>query len=90
MKKTVVALLSAAAVGLAVGGGVGWVACRAMSKAGNGARGIVYVGTGKPGSVGHVFNVVNQKGVVRFLDGQTGKAVQWQKDWTDVRLLRMN
>jgi RHS repeat-associated protein len=62
----------------------------AMSKAGNGARGIVYVGTGKPGSIGHVFNVVNQKGVVRFLDGQTGKAVQWQKDWTDVRLLRTN
>ncbi len=27
-----------------------------------------------PGQTGHVFNVVNQNGVIRFLDGQTGKA----------------
>jgi RHS repeat-associated protein len=62
----------------------------AIGKAGGGAHGIVYVGTGKRGSVGHVFNVVNQKGIVRFLDGQTGKAVQWSNEWTDIRLLRTN
>jgi hypothetical protein len=59
-----------------------------IQKAGNGARGIVYAGTGEPGKPGHVFNVVNQNGVVRFLDGQTGKAVAWFKGWTDIRLLR--
>jgi Papain fold toxin 1, glutamine deamidase len=40
--------------------------------AGNGARGIVF-GSRGPGEVGHVFNVVNQNGVIRFLDGQTGR-----------------
>ena len=39
--------------------------------AGNGARGIVF-GSRATGQVGHVFNVVNQNSVVRFLDGQTG------------------
>ena len=38
-----------------------------------GQRGIVYGNRGI-GEVGHVFNVANQKGVVRYLDGQTGKA----------------
>ncbi|MQA21316.1 toxin glutamine deamidase domain-containing protein [Rugamonas rivuli] len=43
-----------------------------LTSAGPGARGIVF---GMRGSgVGHVFNAVNQKGVVRFLDGQTGYA----------------
>nr|WP_237028254.1 toxin glutamine deamidase domain-containing protein [Pectobacterium carotovorum] len=39
-----------------------------MTNAGSGSRGIVYgsYGIGQPG---HVFNVVNQNGVVRFLDG---------------------
>ena len=60
---------------------------QAIGKAGNGARGIVYAGTGQPGTVGHVFNVINQNGAVRFLDGQTGKAVTWVKEWTDIRLL---
>ncbi|WP_418910521.1 toxin glutamine deamidase domain-containing protein [Achromobacter xylosoxidans] len=43
-----------------------------IEKPGNGARGIVFgsYGLGQPG---HVLNVVNQNGVVRFLDGQTGK-----------------
>lgn len=39
----------------------------------SGQRGVVFGSRGS-GQVGHVFNVVNQKGVVRFLDGQTGKA----------------
>lgn len=39
--------------------------------AGDGARGIVF-GYRGPNEAGHVFNVVNQNGVVRFLDGQTG------------------
>jgi RHS repeat-associated protein len=46
-----------------------------MDSAGGGARGIVW-GTrvdalGSP-IPGHFFNVVNQKGIIRFLDGQTG------------------
>jgi filamentous hemagglutinin len=43
-----------------------------MASSGNGARGVVFgsYGLGQPG---HVFNVFNQNGVVRFLDGQTGK-----------------
>lgn len=40
--------------------------------AGNGARGIVF-GSRGPKEAGHVFNVVNQNGVVRFLDGQSGQ-----------------
>jgi filamentous hemagglutinin len=44
-----------------------------MLEAGNGARGIVF-GSRGPNEAGHVFNVVNQNGVVRFLDGQTGSA----------------
>jgi hypothetical protein len=44
-----------------------------MSKQGNGATGVVF-GSRGPGRAGHYFNVVNQKGTVRFLDGQTGKA----------------
>lgn len=42
-----------------------------MSAAGDGARGVVFASRG-PGQVGHVFNVVNQHGVIRFLDGQPG------------------
>jgi RHS repeat-associated protein len=41
--------------------------------AGSGARGIVF-GSRGAGEVGHVFNAVNQNGVVRFLDGQAGGA----------------
>jgi hypothetical protein len=39
---------------------------------GNGATGIVYGYPPSGENVGHVFNVVNQNGVIRFLDGQTG------------------
>ena len=53
---------------------------------GNGTRGIVYMG--EPGKLGHVFNVVNQDGVVRFLDGQTGKAAVFWPTWSDVRYLQ--
>ena len=61
----------------------------AVKSAGNGARGIVYIGA--PGAkVGHVFNVVNQNGVIRFLDGQTGKAAVFKQTWTDIRFLRTN
>lgn len=45
---------------------------QSLALAGNGARGIVF-GSRGPGEVGHVFNVVNQNGVIRFLDGQTGR-----------------
>ncbi|PJE27371.1 hypothetical protein CVM39_12300 [Pseudooceanicola antarcticus] len=44
-----------------------------MAGAGDGARGIVF-GSRGPDQVGHVFNVVNQGGTIRFLDGQTGGA----------------
>jgi RHS repeat-associated protein len=40
-------------------------------RSGHGAGGIVHGYRGN--EVGHVFNVVNQRGIVRFLDGQTGK-----------------
>jgi len=46
---------------------------RIMSAAGPGSRGIVYGSRGSD-QVGHVFNVVNQNGTIRFLDGQTGRA----------------
>lgn len=39
-----------------------------MTKAGSGSRGIVFSSYG-PGKPGYVFNVVNQKGTVRFLKG---------------------
>jgi hypothetical protein len=38
---------------------------------GPGSRGIIF-GSRGPGQFGHVFNGVNQNGVVRFLDGQSG------------------
>jgi RHS repeat-associated protein len=43
-----------------------------LRSAGNGARGIVY-GYRSDGTA-HVFNAVNQRGIIRFLDGQTGGA----------------
>lgn len=58
-----------------------------MTTAGSGARGIV---AGSRGSqVGHVFNVVNQNGVVRFLDGQTGQPATFN-GFQSFRLLRTN
>ncbi len=35
-------------------------------------RGVVF-GYKKGADIGHVFNVVNEKGVIKYLDGQTGK-----------------
>ncbi|WP_425273388.1 toxin glutamine deamidase domain-containing protein [Pseudomonas morbosilactucae] len=52
------------------------------------ARGIVFgsYGLGQPG---HVFNVVNQNGVVRYLDGQTGKPAN-MSNFKTLQLLRTN
>ena len=44
-----------------------------LNKLKHGKKGIIY-GVSKETGGGHVFNVVNQKGVIRFLDGQTGNA----------------
>ena len=59
-----------------------------MASAGDGARGIVF-GSYGPGQPGHVFNVVNQNGVVRYLDGQTGKSANLS-DFKILQLLRTN
>ncbi|MEA5674291.1 toxin glutamine deamidase domain-containing protein [Pseudomonas sp. MH2] len=59
-----------------------------MANSGNGARGIVF-GSYGPGQSGHVFNVVNQNGVVRFLDGQTGRPAKFG-DFKALQLLRTN
>ncbi len=58
-----------------------------LTLAGPGARGIVF-GMRSSG-VGHVFNAVNQKGVVRFLDGQTGYAAALD-GYIHFRFLRTN
>ena len=58
-----------------------------MAQAGGGARGIVFGSRGT--EVGHVFNVVNQNGVVRFLDGQTGTVAN-VRGFDAFRLLRTN
>lgn len=42
-----------------------------MNNWGQSARGIVF-GTRAGGDLGHFFNVVNQNGAIRFLDGQVG------------------
>ncbi|MUT94267.1 toxin glutamine deamidase domain-containing protein, partial [Streptomyces sp. Z38] len=54
-----------------------------IKKAGNGARGIVM---GQKGRQAHVFNVVNIKGDVVFLDGQSGHADL--SPWRNFSLLR--
>lgn len=59
-----------------------------MIHAGSGSRGIVF-GSYGPGQPGHVFNVVNQNGVVRFLDGQTGKSADLSQ-FKSFQLLRTN
>ena len=60
---------------------------QALLAAGSGSRGIV--DGSRSGGVGHVFNAVNQHGVVRFLDGQTGKAAV-VSGYTGFRFLRSN
>jgi hypothetical protein len=59
-----------------------------MLDAGNGARGIIY-GSYGPDQPGHVFNVVNQNGTIRFLDGQTGKVADLSK-FESFKMLRTN
>ncbi|WP_158101020.1 toxin glutamine deamidase domain-containing protein [Variovorax sp. JS1663] len=59
-----------------------------LISAGNGTRGIVF-GSRDPGRPGHVFNVVNQNGVIRFLDGQTGREATFN-GYAAFRLLRTN
>lgn len=56
--------------------------------AGPGARGIVY-GSYGPGQPGHVFNVINQNSIVRFLDGQTGTKADLGQ-FESFQLLRTN
>lgn len=46
-----------------------------MRHAGPGSRGVV-LGARPVGSVGHFFNVVNDGGTIRFLDGQGGEVAQ--------------
>ena len=58
-----------------------------ISNAGPGARGIVFGSRGD--AVGHVFNAINQKGVVRFLDGQTRGAASLD-GFQSFQLLRTN
>jgi hypothetical protein len=60
---------------------------QAMQAAGPGSRAIVY--GERAGGTGHVFNVVNQGGVVRYLDGQTGQAASFA-GYTGFRLLKTN
>ncbi|WP_443080728.1 toxin glutamine deamidase domain-containing protein [Streptomyces sp. PTD5-9] len=55
-----------------------------MREIGGGARGIIY---GVRGRNAHVFNVVNIKGDVIFLDGQQGQA---ELNWRNYSLLRTN
>lgn len=59
-----------------------------MANSGNGARGIVF-GSYGPDQPGHVFNVVNQNGIVRFLDGQTGRPANLS-NFKTLQLLRTN
>ena len=58
-----------------------------IGAAGPGARGIVF-GSRGPGEVGHFFNVVNQRGTVRFLDGQSGRAADLDDGFVNFHLLR--
>jgi hypothetical protein len=58
-----------------------------MERAGPGARAIVYGGRAQ--GIGHIFNAVNQGGVVRYLDGQTGQAASFA-GYTDLQLLKTN
>ncbi|MBI6674841.1 toxin glutamine deamidase domain-containing protein [Pseudomonas syringae] len=59
-----------------------------MIGGGDGARGIVF-GSYGPGQPSHVFNVVNQNGAIRYLDGQTGKPAN-MSNFKTLQLLRTN
>lgn len=58
-----------------------------MSQAGPGARGIVFGSRGA--NAGHVFNVINQAGVVRYIDFQTGTGASFD-GYQGFYLLRTN
>jgi len=59
-----------------------------MNQAGFGARGIVY-GYRGANVVGHVFYVVNQKGMIHYIDGQSGAAATLE-GYKSFQLLRTN
>ena len=59
-----------------------------FAQLGNGARGIVF-GQKVSGGAGHVVNVVNQRGTVRFLDAQSGTVANFDK-LMNFRFLRTN
>jgi RHS repeat-associated protein len=59
-----------------------------MTEAGPGSRGIVWGLRGT--EEGHYFNVVNQDGVVKFLDGQSGGPANLSDGFTGFYLLRTN
>lgn len=59
---------------------------RILAEAGEGSRGIVFGGRG-PNEAGHVFNAINQNGVVRFLDGQSGTTASF-RGFASFRFLR--
>jgi hypothetical protein len=60
-----------------------------MRTAGPGSRGIV-LGERPNGQLGHFFNVVNQDGTIRFLDGQAGGAAKLDNGYSRFWLLRTN
>ena len=60
-----------------------------MAQLGHGARGIVFGNRGS-GVVGHFFNVTNQHGSVKFLDGQTGRPANLNNGYKSFRLLRID
>jgi RHS repeat-associated protein len=57
-----------------------------LEAAGPGARGIVF-GARQGGQAGHVFNAVNQRGTIRFLDGQTGGVASFE-GYSSLKFLR--
>jgi RHS repeat-associated protein len=59
-----------------------------LLRAGPGARGIV-LGSHAAPVPGHVWNAVNQRGIVRFLDGQTGKPASFE-GYSGLQFLRTN
>jgi RHS repeat-associated protein len=61
----------------------------ALRAGGSGSRAIIYGDRGVIGQVNHVFNAVNQKGTIRFLDGQTGKPADFTP-YQNVYMMRTN
>jgi filamentous hemagglutinin len=56
-----------------------------------GARGIIFGESKVAGQAGHVWNIVNQNGVVRVLDGQTGQEASLLFDeFNNLRILVTN